>query len=76
MTGRRRSVGGSRQAERFPHHQIDLGIAKALEELGRIEEAEKRLRELQRRAPLLPEIVISMARLANLQGDKEEAVRC
>ena len=62
--------------ERFPHNQIDLGIAKALEELGRIEEAEKRLRELQRRAPLLPEIVISLARLANLRGDKEEAVRC
>jgi tetratricopeptide (TPR) repeat protein len=29
--------------ERFPHYQIDLGIAKALMELGQIEEAEKRL---------------------------------
>ena len=62
--------------ERFRNDQIDLGIAKALEELGRIEEAETRLRELQRRAPLLPAIVISLARLANLRGDKEEVVRC
>ena len=40
--------------ERFPNDQIDLGIAKALEELGQIEEAETRLRELQSRARLVP----------------------
>jgi tetratricopeptide (TPR) repeat protein len=62
--------------ERFRNDRIDLGIAKALEELGLIAEAETRLRELQRRAPLLPAIVISLARLAHLGGDKEEAVRC
>jgi hypothetical protein len=34
------------------------------------------LRELLGRRRIVPEIVISLARLANLRGDKEEAVRC
>jgi predicted Zn-dependent protease len=61
--------------ETYQNDLIDLGTAKALEELGQIEAAETRLRKLQGRAPLVPRIVISLARLANQRGDKEEAVR-
>jgi tetratricopeptide (TPR) repeat protein len=61
--------------EAYQNDLIDLGTAKALEELGQIEAAETRLRKLQGRAPLVPRIVISLARLANQRGDKEEAVR-
>ena len=61
--------------EKFRHNEIDLGIAKALEGLGRFEEAETRLRELLLRGRMDTGIAISLARLANLRGDKEEAVR-
>jgi tetratricopeptide (TPR) repeat protein len=61
--------------ERFKRVQGDLGIARALTELGRIEEAEQRLREAQGSFPLVHEIAVALARLASRRGDKEEAVR-
>jgi predicted Zn-dependent protease len=61
-------------SEKFQHVQCDIGVARGLEELGRIEEAEQRLKEVRARAPLIEVIPITLARLANLRGDKEEAV--
>jgi tetratricopeptide (TPR) repeat protein len=60
--------------ETFQHVQCDIGLAHALEELGRFEEAEQRLKDAQGRRPLLEVISIALARLANRRGDKEEAV--
>jgi tetratricopeptide (TPR) repeat protein len=60
--------------EKFRHIPGEIGVAHALAELGRFEEAEQRLKAAQPRAPLVPEINIALARLANQRGDKEEAV--
>ena len=60
--------------ERFRHIHGDIGIARGLENLGRIEEAEQRLKEAQLRHPQGHEISVALALLANKRGDKEEAV--
>jgi tetratricopeptide (TPR) repeat protein len=60
--------------EKFQHVQGDVGVARGLEGLGRIEEAEERLKDAQTRRPLVAEIAIALARLADQRGDKEEAV--
>ena len=41
---------------------------------SQFDEADQRLKETQSKRPLLPEIAIARARLANQRGDKEEAV--
>ncbi len=59
------------------HHLLTsyIGIAHGLEESGRIGEAEQLLKESQARWPIVPEIAIALARLANSRGDNEETVR-
>jgi tetratricopeptide (TPR) repeat protein len=52
-----------------------LGVAYALRELGRTDEAEARLKEAQGRFPLDVAIPSFRARLAHERGDKEEALR-
>lgn len=60
--------------EKYQHVQGEVGSARALAELGRFDEAEERLQEVQRRRPLLDEIAIALARLAAQRGaDPEEA---
>jgi tetratricopeptide (TPR) repeat protein len=61
--------------EKFKRAQGYLGIARGLKELGRIEEAEQRLREVHGSFPLEHAIAIALAQLARQRGDKEEAVR-
>jgi tetratricopeptide (TPR) repeat protein len=61
--------------DEFRHFTGDIGIARALGELGRVEEAEQRLKEVQTRRPLEVEIPIALARLAKQRGDNDEAVR-
>jgi tetratricopeptide (TPR) repeat protein len=60
--------------DKLNHISSDTGIARSLEGLGRIEEAEAQLKMAQRRQPLVPEIASSLARLSNFRGDKEETV--
>jgi tetratricopeptide (TPR) repeat protein len=60
--------------EKFGHVAGDVGVARGLAELGRIEEAEQRLKEVQGRRPLVHDVAIALARLADKRGDKEEAV--
>jgi predicted Zn-dependent protease len=60
--------------DKFAHFHGDMGVARALVKLGRIEEAEQRLKEAQSRHPIAHEIAVARARLAAQTGDKEEAV--
>jgi tetratricopeptide (TPR) repeat protein len=64
-----------RFVEQFKNAHGDLGVAHALEGLGRLDEAEKRLEVARLRAPLSTEILIDLARLAYLRGDPEESAR-
>jgi tetratricopeptide (TPR) repeat protein len=61
--------------DKFNDSSSYTGIARGLEGMGRIEEAEAHLRESQLRFPLVHEIAIGLARLANLRGDNEETAR-
>jgi tetratricopeptide (TPR) repeat protein len=61
--------------EKFRDVRGDIGLARGLEKLGRIEEAEDHLKTAQLRAHQVHEIAPALARLANLRGDKEEAAR-
>jgi tetratricopeptide (TPR) repeat protein len=56
------------------HLQGAIGVARGLEELGRIEEAEAWLLEARFRFGQAPEIPIALARLAEKRGDKDTAV--
>jgi tetratricopeptide (TPR) repeat protein len=60
---------------KFKHINGYLGIAKALEALGRIPEAEDCLQRVQMRYPLVHEIPVALARLAELRGDNDAAER-
>ncbi|MDR3529538.1 MAG: tetratricopeptide repeat protein [Rhodopila sp.] len=63
-------------SQRFDNHAVGHGgIARALEELGRLDEAEERFTSARMRFPLAVEIYIALARIAYSRGDKMEAVR-
>jgi tetratricopeptide (TPR) repeat protein len=54
-----------------------IGIARAMEKLGRMDEAEERLRSAQIHFPLFEEVSIALLRLARTRGDKDAVVaRC
>jgi tetratricopeptide (TPR) repeat protein len=61
--------------QRFHTVHGDLGVARDLIELGRLEDAEERLRQAQLRFPVETEISFSLAKLAEQRGEKEEAAR-
>ncbi|HEY2620164.1 MAG TPA: tetratricopeptide repeat protein, partial [Acetobacteraceae bacterium] len=61
--------------DRYKHIMGDIGVARGLEELGRIAEAEALLKEAQLRRSMVPEIAIGLVRLADLRGDTEEALQ-
>jgi tetratricopeptide (TPR) repeat protein len=61
--------------DKFNHLSSDIGIARALEQLGRVQEADTQLLAAQLRQPLSHEIAFALARLANLRGDNEETAR-
>ena len=51
-----------------------IGIARGLEGLGKFDEAEQLLIELQIRWPVLQDIALALGRLAELRGDDEKAI--
>jgi tetratricopeptide (TPR) repeat protein len=57
---------------KFTHTIIEIGIARVLMELGRLEEADERLLQARRRDPLWPEIASQRVRVARLMGDERE----
>ena len=61
--------------DRFKHGTADIGIAKALDQLGRTEEAEAHLQEAKVRSPLVHELRMILAHLALKRGDTDEALR-
>jgi tetratricopeptide (TPR) repeat protein len=61
--------------ERFRDVGGDIGIARALEGLGRITDAEERLKAAQLGNPINLDISVILPRLAYLRGDKDEAVK-
>jgi len=64
-------------ADRFNRHVVaEQGAARVLEKLGRITEAEARLKVAQQRSPLVPGLAVARAELAELRGDKTEAAAC
>jgi tetratricopeptide (TPR) repeat protein len=56
-------------SERFGDTASDIGVARCLTELGRFEEAEQRLKEVQSRRPRAHEIAIALAQLAIRHND-------
>jgi tetratricopeptide (TPR) repeat protein len=63
--------------DRTRHVAGEIGIARAMEKLGRMDEAEERLRNAQFRFPLFDEVLIARLRLAHARGDKDAvAERC
>ena len=60
--------------DRYRHNIACVGIARALEGLGRFEEAERELADAQFRFPIIIEIAIARPRLAERMGRPEEAV--
>jgi tetratricopeptide (TPR) repeat protein len=61
--------------QKFRNSHGDIGVAHGLMKLGRLDEAEERLRAAQLRFPIMPEISIALAQVAEQRGDKDEAVR-
>ncbi|HEY1936276.1 MAG TPA: tetratricopeptide repeat protein [Acetobacteraceae bacterium] len=60
---------------RFHHVASDTGVAEALKRMGRIDEAEQRLKQALMSNPLVVEIRVALAKLAYERGDKQEALR-
>jgi tetratricopeptide (TPR) repeat protein len=63
-------------SKRFRHFAGDVGVARGLEELGRPEEAEARLKEARYRSASEPQIAIALTRLACRRGAYDEALIC
>ena len=61
--------------KRFSHASIDIGIARALSGLGRLEEADERLLQAQRRDAISHEIAAELVKMARIIGDTEEEAR-
>jgi predicted Zn-dependent protease len=59
---------------KFTHTFVDIGIARALTEMGHLEEADARLLQSQRHDPLWPPTAAERARLARLMGNETEEV--
>jgi tetratricopeptide (TPR) repeat protein len=61
--------------QRLHHAAGDLGAVRALEQLGRLDEAEERVNMARSRSPLVVELAIAWARISYSRGDREEALR-
>jgi predicted Zn-dependent protease len=61
---------------KFNHVAGDIGAARALQELGRVNEAAARLTTARWRHPLASELVMAQAHLALRNGDHTEEARC
>lgn len=60
---------------RYQHSAGQIGVAHALTKMGRADEAEERLKAARMLTPLVVEIPLALARLAQDRGDLDEAVR-
>lgn len=61
--------------QRYSSCMAGLGIARGLQESGKLDEAEKLLRDLRFRFPTDPHPAIALARLAQARGDMAEALQ-